>query len=268
MFLNFLRFLVRHLALPVSAAFYRLGNSESGKSCYILGDGPSIKFMDLHCFGDLPSIATNEIINHVEFDALNCKYWLMPEPLFHWPRNASFISIDSSVVKQYKKGLHPRSLLNQNVTPVLNALSYPFTFHSGAYYFYYGKRHFKNLSIAKREDAFSGTINSAITIAIYLGFKKIYLLGFDYTHEPSKSLHWYEFGQGLTSNHSGYNVDFFKEALKHIEIVTVTIDSKSETLPFITYQDLTGKIPIYRENFEILNKERLSVLKQHISYSA
>jgi hypothetical protein len=223
--------------------------------------------MDLRSFTDLPSIATNEIINHIEFDVLDCKYWLMPEPLFHWPMNASAISKERSLVNRYKNGLHPRSFSKLTVMPILNALSFPFTFRSRAFYFYYGTRHFKGLPIAERADAFSGTINAAITIAIHLGFNKVYLVGFDYTHAPSTSLHWYEYGRGLVSDHSGYNTDFFNEALKYIEIVTVTVDAKSEILPYITYQNLTGKIPTYRENSELLNSERLSVLKQHISYS-
>jgi hypothetical protein len=261
-----LRILASYLALPLSAAFYRLQNSENGGACYILGDGPSIKFMDLRSFTDLPSIATNEIINHIEFDVLDCKYWLMPEPLFHWPMNASAISKERSLVNRYKNGLHPRSFSKLTVMPILNALSFPFTFRSRAFYFYYGTRHFKGLPIAERSDAFSGTINAAITIAIHLGFNKVYLVGFDYTHAPSTSLHWYEYGRGIKSNHSGYNSDYFEEALKYIDIVTVTIDAKSEILPFITYEALMGEKPEYRENFEILSKSRYETLQNHKTY--
>ena len=245
---------------------YKRRNSESDKSCYVFGDGPSIKYMDLKLFANLPSIATNEIINHVDFENLDCKYWIMPEPLFFWPGNASGMSDKLSLVRRYKRGLHPRALKGKSTVPILNVLSFPFIFPSRALYFYYGGRHFKHLLIAKRDDAFAGTVNSAITIAIHLGYKKVYLIGFDYTHSPSTSLHWYEYGRGIKSNHSGYNSDYFKEALKYIDIVTVTIDAKSEILPFITYEALTGEKPEYRENFEILSKSRYETLRNHKTY--
>lgn len=222
--------------------------------------------MDLKLFSNLPSIATNEIVNHVDFNNLDCRYWIMPEPLFFWPFNTSGMSDRLTQVRRYKRGLHPRTLKDNSIKPILNVLSFPFTFRSRAHYFYYGGKHFKHLPIAKRDDAFSGTINSAITIAIHLGYKKVYLIGFDYTHSPSTSLHWYEYGRGIKSNHSGYNSDYFKEALKYIDIVTVTIDAKSEILPFITYEALTGEKPEYQENFEILSKSRYETLRNHKTY--
>jgi hypothetical protein len=261
-----LRSFVSFFSVFLCFSFYRKKNSESEQSCYVFGDGPSIKYMDLKFFANLPSIATNEIINHVDFEHLDCKYWIMPEPVFFWPGNTSVMSDRSTLVRRYKRGLHPRALKDKSIKPILNVLSFPFTFQSRAHYFYYGRRHFKHLPIAQREDAFAGTINSAITIAIHLGYKKIYLIGFDYTHKPSTSLHWYEHGRGIKTNHSGYNSDYFKEALRYIDIVTVTIDAESEFLPFITYETLTGEKPRYKENFEILSQDRYETLRNHKTY--
>jgi len=261
-----LRSCVSFFSVFLCFSFYKQKNSESEKNCFVFGDGPSIKYMDLKLFANLPSIATNEIINHVDFEYLDCKYWIMPEPVFFWPGNTTVISDRVTLVRRYKRGLHPRALKNKSIKPILNVLSLPFTFRSRAHYFYYGRRHFKHLPIAKRDDAFAGTINSAITIAIHLGYKKIFLIGFDYTHSPSTSLHWYEYGRGIKTNHSGYNSDYFKEALTYIDIVTVTIDAESELLPFITYEALTGEKPEYRENFEILSPDRYETLRNHKTY--
>ena len=49
-----------------------------------------------------------------------------------------------------------------------------------------------------------------------MGFDHIYLVGYDYTHIPSRSLHWYEKGRGVFFSHENYNKDFF-EIAKELE---------------------------------------------------
>ena len=52
--------------------------------------------------------------------------------------------------------------------------------------------------IARRINCYQGTVRGSIYLAIYMGFSKIYLVGFDYTHQPGRLLHWYEHGIGTT----------------------------------------------------------------------
>lgn len=100
-----------------------------------------------------------------------------------------------------------------------------------------------------------------------MGFKKIYLLGFDYTHKNSSILHWYEKGEGLSKKIINYNSDFFNIMKDVIEIITVTLEGKAELLPSITYEELTSCVPHFRENTELLSEERMKILSTWPGYT-
>lgn len=109
---------------------------------------------------------------------------------------------------------------------------------------------------------FAGSICAALTIAQYLGFKKAYLVGFDYTHNPPTAKHWYEnVSQILSPQELGdFHVQYFNTMMKYIEIVTVTPSLQVTKLPSINYKSLTGRDLSYRENFELLDQSDLDVL--------
>ena len=97
----------------------------------------------------------------------------------------------------------------------------------------------------------------AISLAIYLGFKEIYLVGCDYLFYPRQSRHWYEAGKPIIDfkYDRHYIDDFIKEAKKQgigFKLVTpLKVDSNVET---ITYNDLFEKNINYQENTDLLEK--------------
>ena len=50
------------------------------EECYIFGNGPSIKWMDLSNFKDKISICTGQMHYHKDFDELDSRYFLLMEP--------------------------------------------------------------------------------------------------------------------------------------------------------------------------------------------
>ena len=104
-------------------------------------------------------------------------------------------------------------------------------------------------------------------LAIYMGFDHIYLVGCDYTHVPSRSLHWYEKGQGVFFLQKNYQKDFFEIAKEFIDISTITLDGKSDFINAVTYEEHTGRKPIYRENTELVDDKYLKVLSTWSGYT-
>ena len=101
---------------------------------------------------------------------------------------------------------------------------------------------------------FQGSVRASLTLASYLGFSHAYLVGFDYTHNPARSLHWYEKGEGTVTPHIGYEEDFFKIAKEFIDITTVSLNGKTgvKNLNSISYKDLTGKDFYYKSSLNIM----------------
>jgi hypothetical protein len=65
-----------------------------------------------------------------------------------------------------------------------------------------------------------------------MGFDHCYLVGYDYTHVPSRTYHFFEKGQGIFIPHENFNKDFFEIAREFIDITTITLDGTSD---FIRY---------------------------------
>ena len=64
------------------------------------------------------------------------------------------------------------------------------------------------------------------------------------------------------------NKNPFVDRKQYIELVTVTLDGSSETMNSISYKELTGKDPIFRENIDIVDRVKLeSLAAWRVGYS-
>jgi hypothetical protein len=108
--------------------------------------------------------------------------------------------------------------------------------------------------ISKRINSFHGALRTSILVAIYMGFKECVLVGYDYTHIPNRTLHFYENGHGDFVPQPTYIEDFFSIAKEFIDIKSITLDDKSDFLEGITYEEYTGRKPSFKENTELVHK--------------
>ena len=106
-------------------------------------------------------------------------------------------------------------------------------------------------------------------MAIYMGFNEIYLVGCDYTHNPARSMHWYENGNGNCLPNKDFEINrlFFCIAKEFIDITTITLDGTSDYLNSVTYKEYTGHDPVYKENIELIDKRYLKTLATFQGYS-
>ena len=233
-------------------------NQHLGQSCYIFGDGISLKYFDLKLFGNLPAIVTAKVPLHVEIGFLDAKYWVLPEPVFCWPSPWTPYS-------KTKRRLHsPYRVRKLGIQPIMHATNFPFTFGTRSFFIFddFYDDSLDNSFITRNTTGFKDTFTAAISTAIYLGFSQAYLVGFDYTHCPSRTGHWYEFGTGNISNHKNYNRDFIEEASKSIELTTITLDGTSDLLPSISYEAFTGDSPKLQNNLDLLSPDDVYLLRK------
>ncbi|HXH73885.1 MAG TPA: hypothetical protein VNJ08_02900 [Bacteriovoracaceae bacterium] len=247
-----------------------LYQSHAGQECYIFGDGTSVKWIDLHQLGNKPSILGNMSIYHKEVSALNALYCCVIEPYFFYP---FFPTLYKGKLRMLKHHLHTeyRKSIKQNPGKLffINISNFPVARFRNA--MFVSRKYlppFKEKNLFKdRTDTHDGTLKFQISLAIFLGFKKAYLVGHDYTHSNSKSLHFYEKGEGVTNDNKDFCKEFLDHAKQHIDLVTVTLAGESDTLDSITYMELTGQDPKYRENYEIVDKAKLDCLNTWHGYT-
>ena len=99
-----------------------------------------------------------------------------------------------------------------------------------------------------------------------MGFKEIFLVGCDYTHEKSKSGHWFSKGKGVLKPQPVYENTFFNIACKYINIHTITCEEKGTFLPSKTYTSFTGKKLVYKENYELMDNSMMNELSKDPMY--
>ncbi len=266
---NSIKDLLTFFAKPVLSKAHRFKDVHRGESCYLMGDGVSVKWFDLKAFTDKTALTCGYIPFHNDFSLLNVKYLSLAEPFWFYPLNWT----TSPPVKLIpnKLQLEYRSVIKNNPDKefFLNLSNWPVVWNKNITYLFkdiFDPRLPQNF-ITRRINAFHGSLRTSILLAIYLGFDRCYLIGFDYSHTPSRSLHWYEKGQGLFIPQLDYNKDFFEIAKEFINITTITLDGASDFIDSVTYKEFTGREPAYRENTELLDNRYLKVLATWPGYT-
>lgn len=243
---------------------------HAGQECYIFGDGISLKWMDLHQFADRISILGGMLIFHKEAIALVKPYCGIIEPYWFYPffpyrGHGKLQFLRHYVYKEYCKSIND----NPETLFLINLSNYPVARFSNALFVtrWYAPSFESKNPFRDRADSHHGTLQFQLSLSIYLGFKKAYLVGHDYTHFPSRSHHFYEKGTGILDGNKGFSQEFISYSKKHIDLVTVTLDGVSETMNYITYRDLTGEEPRFRENINIVDRIKLESLATWKGYS-
>jgi len=253
---------------PILSRMRKLHNRHRDAECYIFGDGPSIAHFDLLQFSDKIGIGVNAFPRHKDAGQTKLKYWVVAEPaMFYPPIIRTFFNRGGNLRwrLQIRRFYSPPVSGLDDLTHVISFWNFPFRFRRSTQYFLDRFPHPSRKSTDRSfAESFDGSINAAISLAIYLGFSRAYLVGFDYTHDPPAGGHWYDINDGdVRPNLHGYNWSYFDQVGPSIELVTVTVTEQNTYLKSITYSTLTGRAPVKKQNREMLKHEDLKTLSMH-----
>jgi dTDP-glucose 4,6-dehydratase len=120
-------------------------------------------------------------------------------------------------------------------------------------------------SLCKEFDCDRGVLRRAISLAAYLGFKTIYLVGCDYLENPQKSGHWYE--NYSVVGDAEVNEDYISKFIRRNEDFGIDFKlvspfpTKSKVLNK-TYKELFKVETSFRENTELLSKINMQIFSK------
>ena len=237
---------------------------HKGKSCYIFGNGSSLKYYDLKLFNDRPSIGCGVLFAHKDFKDLNLKYYYVSHPLFFykiWKNPFSKRYEKNKIREFYRKNmdLYPEV---QYFTSLSNYFG--INGHNINYVHHFGQAD-KLPPDNQMDEVFStmeGSMMGMIGVALYLGYTDITLLGCDYTFAPKMQGHFYERGPENSNQGPlflGETLNLIKDKVT-IRTVTPSEEYAGDVLPSITYKALVGDDPEYKENNKILSEADLKDL--------
>jgi len=255
---RYLKEIIAALSMPVISRVHRLKDIHRGESCYLFGDGISVKWFDLEAFNDRIGLCCNFFPFHNDFYKLDVCYATVTEPWWFLPFERMLFNEKKSFIFNPRQKLYRQIIAdNPDKTFLINLSNYPLVRSPNIIYTYmhFHDERLPDEFITRRINAYHGSIRFLVTLAIYMGFECCHMIGFDYTHSPYRIHHWYEKGEGLTFPAIFHEQEFFKIASEFINLTAVTLDSDSKLMPSITYKDLTGREPKYRENTELLGSQ-------------
>lgn len=249
-------------ACALTRGLKKFRGRHSGESCYIFGDGPSVKWFDLSHFGDRPGICCGMIPFHRQFHALDVRYVLFVSPWLFLPRmlqprepyrelgaiSAKYRDVvRSNPKKEFFVHVSNRfSLTGRNVNYVYRGIP---TLES------------RTDRLLNAMNVFGGSFHASLSLAYLLGFATVHLIGFDaWTIQPARTMHWYEIGEGELFQPTNFATEFLGILGERMRICTVTADGESRNLRSVRYESFTGDKPHFRENYELLEEHHLAVL--------
>ncbi len=253
---------VRQFAASVfTGQLQKFSNRHEGETCYIFGDGPSIKWFDFSEFGNHPAICCGMIPFHKDFEKLDVRYIALVEPWLFVPKlfQPKILHSLRQIAAEYRNCIirlpDKKFFLN---------LSNQFSVSGKNINYVYRNLPNPRNAIDKQLnqfDIFGGSFHASLSLAYYMGFKTIYLVGFDaWTIQPARTLRWYELGDGEYFDPTNFAWEYLKVLKPEIDIYTISKDGDSCNVKNIGYASYTGKQPEYRENYELLSEHMLNIL--------
>lgn len=244
-----------------------LKDTHIDEECYVFGDGVSVKSFDLSNFCDKPGIAVGVFPRHIDAGAVDLRYWILAEPMFFWPALRKGPYSSRTARRRFQEFFKPQNMTQPGTVPILNLTNFPVGMRRRSRYIFDRLPSNEDDRFCVPDiDYFAGSINASLTLAVYLGFKRAYLVGFDYTHQPATAGHWYEWGRGVPQDFAAYNHEFFEWVTQHIDVVTVVPTPQTTHLTSVSYLELTGSPLTYRENDELLSRDALTTLALWAGY--
>jgi hypothetical protein len=252
-----------YLARNELARNRRFKDLHKGQSCYIFGNGISLKNMNLEKFSDKISIGCNSLFFHKHFDKLDCRYYQVPAPFLFFPYNNYY----GSLQRNYLGDLYKEKFIQLNTTHFFTSITNRLNIRGDNIFYthHFGNRNW-DLNQCDLDGVFSfmaGATNAMLGTAIYMGFASAVLVGCDYTFSPRQDYHFFCKGTGALQKEIEDDASrlLFNECQKRIDLTTIVpAGMKSNLLKYMSYEEYVRSPATYMENTEIVDREYLDQL--------
>ncbi len=235
-----------------------------GKRCFILGTGPSIQNQDLTLLKNEIVIGVSGLFNHKDIDVIQPNYYVLA-PVFEYHKKYNKEESYINWLKSMDNKLSDDVVMIIHIGDKQYIEKYNIFSNKKIYWDQYTSwngESIKKMNLSKIPDIYSVS-ETALFLAIYLGFEKIYLLGFD--HNWFEGLHLYfdtdkynkyfETTGKASVEKFGFDSEF--QMIRHAKIfnkykrlyslkeniynANANVDSYVDTFPKVKYEDLFKK---------------------------
>ena len=245
-------------------------NIHKGKKCFLFCNGISVNDIEFSKLAGEFTFGCNFIHHHPDFNNLNLNYFvttasystlaysqsksvfveskIFSEENFKvWLDNSSELGTYSTEPNIYYKGID--KAINKDTSLFLGSGSKKFIeknnifIDKNIFYFKPARPVLSpkdlEINLSKRITFYNSGLFSMLAIAIYMGFKDIYLVGADYSFEPSREFHFYDslsFSKNIEKNIIVKWINQISKARK-IKLYDIKEDDDFYLPTFVTYRN-------------------------------
>lgn len=153
-------------------------NKHKNKKCYIVGNGPSLKSQDISFLKNEIVFTVNDIMKSEIYNSLRPSFHIFSDP--HTFKKSYLDMLEKGIVEAYKINPNIEYFIPHNAKSTFkNKFS-----NLKINYFYQGlhfTRNNKKIDLTKMIYSGQNVVQTAIYLALYMGFSKVCLLGTDMT---------------------------------------------------------------------------------------
>ncbi len=245
-------------------------DKHKGETCYIFGDGPSIRYFDYSNFTDHIAISCGNQIVHKNFNQLNVRYYSIIEPYLFYPnwvlrsKRLQYLKKHRLMTNEYRRVIKERSDINFfiNLSNIFAISSPNVTFaHSSLVR---GSKKFEKI-FESGVNPFAGSFCANLSLAMLMGFKKIYLVGYDAFTIQQSPYRWYEKtfpGLDVGAPSTPVKHDFLELYKEEMEIFNISPNGTMCNLKDQNYAEYTGHPLAYKQNYEIIIPEKMDLIRR------
>ncbi len=262
--------LLNFLSRKIISKNKELYNNYLDETCYLFGNGYSIKYIDFENFQNLNVFTSGYTYLHKDFEKLKIvgDFHLHPgifSPVWKHPYTKKFTLINKT--RKFFIKTNRISGKNRFFTSIYN---YPFIKKKQTNYFLHNFNRTFDLEYIDPSYRFSlmlGSLHAMIGVGVYMGFKNFIFIGMDYLSSSPKFGHFYEFGiRNKIIENSHYKkrikllTDFYEKNNGCKFYFLSLKNSTSSIYENINYEQKFKTNENYKENFDIVKSETLKDL--------
>jgi len=248
-------------------------NKHLGETCFIFGNGGSLKYYDIDELPDNPSIVCSYSLIDNRLKKLNIKYFVLTDSYLLYP----FRYNTHSYVKKFQSNKIRLIFLdlirrhNKDIKifiSLTNVYAVFFKWLDINFFHHFGRKESNSYDLSGDFSTCHGALDIMLGMAQYMGFSKAIVMGCDYLGTPTMLGHFYSDDEphyASECHEEGFS--HFRQRVKAVgkDIETLVILPEGATSPdfnYDSYENYFGLEKNYRNNFDFIDLKDIKLLRE------
>jgi hypothetical protein len=246
-------------------------NIHTGQTCLIFGNGGSLKDYDLSAIGkNNLSIGCTYSLADKRMSGLEMNYCVIPSAYFFYYFRIHSLSkkIVINLIGKIVKKIISKNTNTQFFVSLTNYYSLFFRSKNLSYFHHFEDKTIANFDLAGNFTNVSGALEMMISLAKYMGFAKVILLGCDYLGSPKLEGHFYADRIPFFGEDDPQYIDRLKDVFTELDVVVILPKGSScQMFASYTFEEYFGVQEYYQSNTEIVDEDYLVMMRKASRHS-